>query len=107
VIRAAGTVYYVDGREEPFTATQAEFAAWELQAMRLGLPPITPGMGEADVVGGLTMARFIGYVATQRAKGVPERQWEPRDEWEARVAEVSMEGDAAEVPPSPPVRSVG
>lgn len=102
MIRLAGTVTYRDGRTEQIEVTQAEYAGFELWAIRRGLDP-TP-----DRAPPMTMTRYLGYQATQRAAHVSPDSWTDWEVWDAGVADVSLdapEGMPAEVPPIHAARS--
>jgi hypothetical protein len=102
VIRLTGTITYADGTARPVEVVQVEFAAWELHALRSGIPVNPEGAPP------ITMLRYLGYAATQRGK--PEREWTDYEEWNAGVLDVELEGDvdpSAGVPAFPPVRSAG
>jgi hypothetical protein len=87
VIRLTGEITYQDGRIEAVEASQAAFAAWELYALRLGLPVNPEGAPP------ITMLRYLGFAATQQAKGQPRRDWPPFEDWDATVTDVNLEGD--------------
>ena len=104
MIRLAGTITYTDGREQRIEVMQAEYAAYELWAIRHGLNPAP------DSSPPMTMTRYLGYAATQRQTGRPEHEWPGFDEWGTDVADVTIdppEDGIAEAPPFPPVRSAG
>ena len=103
MIRLSGTILYTDETRAAVEVVQAEFAAWELHALRLGLPVNPEGAPP------ITMLRYLGYAATQRGK--PPREWADYDEWNSKVLDVELEGDmsgeSGAAPSFPPVRSAG
>jgi hypothetical protein len=105
VIRLEGTITYTDGREERIEVHQAEYADYELWAIRHGLNPAP------DASPPMTMTRYLGYAAAERKSGRPPGEWVPFEEWGGLVADVTLdappEGFSAEAPPFPPVRSAG
>lgn len=104
MIRLAGVVTYRDGRTETITVTQAEYAGFELWAMRRGIPA-TPA--EAPP---MTMQRYLGYEATQRAAHEDPGAWAAWDAWDSSVADVTLEAadeNGAAVPPTLVERSAG
>lgn len=86
MIRLTGQITYQDGRVDPVEVTQAQFAAWELYAIRLGLPANPEGAPP------ITMLRYLGFAACQQGK--PRRDWPPFEDWDALVLDVELEGDA-------------
>lgn len=105
MIRLAGVVTYRDGRTETIEVTQAEYAGFELWAMRRGIPA-TP-----DTAPPMTMQRYLGYEATQRAAHEDPGAWMAWESWDSSVADVTLEaadesGDAA-APPIRAARSAG
>jgi hypothetical protein len=105
VIRLAGTVTYRDGRTEEIEVTQAEYAGFELWAMRNGIPA-TP-----DSAPPMTMQRYLGYQATQRTAHHDPAAWQAWEAWDSEVIDVTLEAEDgsadAAVNPTPAVRSAG
>jgi hypothetical protein len=85
VIRLSGTITYRDGRTQEIEVTQAEYAGFELWALRNGLDP-TP-----DRAPPMTMTRYLGYQAAQRAAHLSPDAWMDWEAWEAGVEDVSLE----------------
>ena len=99
MIRIAGTITYLDGREVPYEATQREIAAWERYALRSGLPT---GLG-TPLASMVTMTRYLAYAAEMRGSDDPVSF----EVWDASVAEVTApEEDAEPVDPTQEGRSV-
>jgi hypothetical protein len=104
VIRLEGTVTYEDGNEQRIVVTQAEYAAFELWALRNGIPANPQGAPP------MTMTRYLGYVATQRATHTAAEEWPTFEEWGAGAADVTLdvpEGADIRVPPTPVDRLAG
>ena len=105
MIRLTGTITDTHGRQTAIEITQAEYAAYELWAIRQGLNP------SPEASPPMTMTRYLGYAAQQRQTGRPAHEWPGFDEWGVDVADVTLEtpedGTGAEAPPFPPVRSAG
>jgi len=98
VIRLQGVVVFSDGRQEEVEVRQAEYAAWELYALRRGLssrPDQSPAM---------TMTRYLAYAAIQRGELLPPKEWPDFEEWSLQVDDVELAdlepGEAANVPPT-------
>lgn len=107
MIRLEGTVTYADGRAERIVVTQAEYAAFELWALRHGIPA---GPEQAPV---MTMTRYLGYAATQRAAHLERDAWRSWDAWDGDVADVTLDAPeeleqvTAAAPPTLVDRSAG
>jgi len=107
VIRLEGVITYRDGRTDNIEVTQAEYAAWELWAIRHGIGP-TP-----DKAPPMTMTRYLGYAAAQRAAHLERDAWRSFEAWDGDVMDVSLEvPEGAELPdagavPFPPDRLAG
>ena len=105
MIRVSGQLTMADGTVIPLEAGQQEFAAWEIYALRNGLP------ADFERAPKLTMLRYLGYAAQNR--GTPKPDWEPFEIWDAEVLEVEMssaegvEDVGAGVPPTQTDRSAG
>ena len=84
--------------------TQAEYAAFELWALRHGIAPNPEGAPP------MTMTRYLGYAATQRAAHLDPDAWRSFEHWGVDVADVTLdapEGLEVEAPPTLQARSVG
>jgi hypothetical protein len=90
VIRLSGTVTYRDGRTELIEVTQAEYAGFELWALRQGIP------ANPDGAPPMTMTRYLGYQATQRTAHSSPELWDDWDAWDRDVMDVTLEADAAD-----------
>lgn len=105
MIRLEGTITYTDGREERITVTQAEYADFEMWAMRHGIP------AQPEAAPPMTMTRYLGYAAAMRAAHLTPDAWRPWEEWGAGVADVTLDVPedpaAASVPPTPAARLAG
>lgn len=107
MIRLVGTVTYTDGDTRAVEVAQAEFGAWELHALRLGLPANPEGAPP------ITMLRYLGFAAIHR--GEPARDWPDYDEWNSRVLDVELADPTGELDANgdgvtatfPAARSVG
>ena len=98
------TITYPGGRTEEVVITQAEYAAWELWAIRHGLSPMP------DQAPPMLMTRYLGYAAVQRAAGTPRKDWAVFEEWDADDVEMQAPDDGpivAAADPFPRDRSVG
>lgn len=85
MIRIEGRIQFRDGETQLVTATQAEFAAYEVYALRHGLPP---ALDQAPVT---TMMRYVAYAAAHH--DTPPHDWPSYEEWGMRVAEVEFDRD--------------
>jgi hypothetical protein len=90
MIRLTGTVTYRDGRTELIEVTQAEYAGFELWALRHGIPANPEGAPP------MTMTRYLGYQATQRAAHDSAELWEPWEAWDGEVMDVTLEPESAD-----------
>lgn len=90
MLRLTGTVEYEGGRQDTFSTGPAALAEWELYALRHGYP-----LGEG------APAMLSALVIAHHALGISEGF----DVWRKTVVGVEM--DAAGVPPTPPVPSIG
>ena len=86
MIRLVGRVAYHDDTSEPLEVMQGEFAAWELYALRNGIP-IQP-----DRAPPIIMLRYLAFAAVHR--GQPRSEWPAYEEWDQSVADVELEGEA-------------
>jgi hypothetical protein len=109
VIRLEGVVTFGDGRQEAVSVRQAEYAAWELYALRHGLssnPEQAPAM---------MMTRYLAFAAIQRRELRPPKDWDDFDDWAVLVDDVELDADSLEeaqqragmVPPTLQDRSAG
>jgi hypothetical protein len=100
VIRLSGTISFRDGRVVGVEVRQAEYAAWELYAMRHGFS------AKPDQSPPMTMTRYLAFAAIQREHLKPIRDWDDFDDWSLQVDDVeldSLEGvdqGKADVPPT-------
>jgi hypothetical protein len=103
VIRLVGVVTFADGTVEPVEATQADFAAFELWAIRHGLPSSGPNLPP------ITLSRYLAYASLQRGEHESRQDWEPFDVWDGRVANVDLESpdEAPSVDPTRTGQSAG
>ena len=104
MIRMDATITYPGGRTEQVVITQAEYAAWELWAIRHGLSAMP------DQAPPMLMTRYLGYAAAQRAAGLAQKDWADFDSFDADdVTMEAGEGGAivAAADPFPKDRSVG
>ena len=88
MIRLTGTITYSDGREQPIEVTQAEYAAFELWAIRHGIDATPAGSPP------MVMTRFLGYAAAHRAAQIPRKEWVDFEEWSA--VDVELEAPDSE-----------
>jgi len=98
MIRLEGTVTYADGREQRIVVTQAEYAAFELWALRHGIP------ANPEKAPPMVMTRYLGFVATQRAAHIERDAWRSWEAWDDDVTDVTLdtpaEGETASAPPT-------
>ena len=97
MIRFSGTIYYVDGREEPYEAGGALLAEWEPWATRHGYPLI-PSPETLSTFPVKTWQMFLAYASSTREEGF--------DVWRKSVLDVDSTDEPELVPPTLPDLSV-
>ena len=96
MIRLEGVVTYTDGREQRIEVTQAEYAEFELWALRQGIPANPEGAPP------MIMTRFLGYAATQRAAHLARDAWRTFEDWGGDVTDVTLDAPEDGVAAAPP-----
>jgi hypothetical protein len=105
VIRLTGTVTYRDGHTDQVEVTQAEYAAYELWCLRMGLDPAP------DKAAPMVMTRYLAYAASQHAAHLEPGAWRTFEAWGYDVADVELDAPPeavdAQAPPFPVDRLAG
>ena len=102
MIQLTGTITYRDGHTQAIEVSQAEYAAWELWALRHNIPA-TPNQTPP-----MTMTRYLGYAAAMHMGGGERAKWPSYEDWQDNVSDVTLDADDAEaVKAFPPAASVG